>query len=165
MTTLHGSAPSLLRRTEGCVPPEGMIASARDHFKVYIILLEPPCPVRVERSLVCFFEISDMGQRVVTVDQFMAAMASIQRLGHLRHEINSQQMYQAVGVSDVQQLGTILRVIRGLIRGPRGKFRPNWSRPYFIRELTLEGAAWLMDLDGNRFSKPTNVDQLKDYYV
>ncbi|RVW30396.1 hypothetical protein CK203_088856 [Vitis vinifera] len=44
---------------------------------------------------------------------------------------------------------------------PRGKFRPNWSGPYFIRELTPEGAAWLMDLDGNRFSEPTNVDQLK----
>ncbi|RVX18418.1 Pol polyprotein [Vitis vinifera] len=29
------------------------------------------------------------------------------------------------------------------------------------RELTPEGAAWLMDLDGNRFSEPTNVDQLK----
>ena len=58
-----------------------------------------------------------------------------------------------------------MRVIRGLIRGPRGKFRPNWSRPYFIRELTLEGAAWLMDLDGNQFSESTNVDQLKRYYV
>ncbi|KAL6310844.1 hypothetical protein AAG906_036893 [Vitis piasezkii] len=55
----------------------------------------------------------------------------------------------------------VLKVIRGLIRDPRGKFRPNWSGPYFIRELTLEGAAWLMDLDGNRFSEPTNVDQLK----
>ena len=59
----------------------------------------------------------------------------------------------------------VLKVIRGLIRDPRGKFRPNWSGPYFIRELTPEGAAWLMDLDGNRFSKPTNVDQLKRYYV
>ncbi|KAJ9694023.1 hypothetical protein PVL29_009818 [Vitis rotundifolia] len=59
----------------------------------------------------------------------------------------------------------VLKVIRGLIRDPRGKFRPNWSGPYFIRELTLEGAAWLMDLDGNRFSEPTNVDQLKRYYV
>ncbi|RVW61798.1 Retrovirus-related Pol polyprotein from transposon 17.6 [Vitis vinifera] len=58
-----------------------------------------------------------------------------------------------------------LKVIRGLIRDPRGKFRPNWSGPYFIRELTPEGAAWLMDLDGNRFSEPTNVDQLKRYYV
>ncbi|RVW70315.1 Pol polyprotein [Vitis vinifera] len=55
----------------------------------------------------------------------------------------------------------VLRVIRGLIRDPRGKFRPSWSRPYFIRELSPEGAAWLMDLDGNQFSEPTNVDQLK----
>ncbi|RVW21924.1 Retrovirus-related Pol polyprotein from transposon 17.6 [Vitis vinifera] len=29
------------------------------------------------------------------------------------------------------------------------------------RELTPEGAAWLMDLDGNRFSELINVDQLK----
>ena len=32
-------------------------------------------------------------------------------------------------------------------------------------ELTPEEAAWLTDLDGNQFSKPTNVDQLKKYYV
>ena len=51
-----------------------------------------------------------------------------------------------------------MRFIRGLIRDPRGKFRPNWSGPYFIRELTPEGVAWLMDLDGNRLSEPTNVD-------
>ena len=58
-----------------------------------------------------------------------------------------------------------MRVIRGLIRDPRGKFKPSWSGPYFIRELTLEGVACLMDLDGNQFSEPTNVDQLKRYYV
>ncbi|RVW61589.1 hypothetical protein CK203_065330 [Vitis vinifera] len=46
----------------------------------------------------------------------------------------------------------------GLIRDPRGKFKPNWSGPYFIKELTLENATWLMDLDGNRFSEPINVD-------
>ena len=27
----------------------------------------------------------------------------------------------------------VLKVIRGLIRDPRGKFRPSWSGPYFIR--------------------------------
>ena len=52
----------------------------------------------------------------------------------------------------------VLKVIKGLIRDPRGKFRPSWSGPYFIRELSPEGAAWLMDLDGNQFSEPTNVD-------
>ena len=65
----------------------------------------------------------------------------------------------------LQKCDLVLKVIRGLIRNPRGKFRPNWSRPYFIRELTLKGAAWLMDLDRNRFLEPINVDQLKKYYV
>ena len=59
----------------------------------------------------------------------------------------------------------VLKVIKGLIRDPSGKFRPNWSGPYFIRELTSKGVAWLIDLYGNRFSEPTNVDQLKKYYV
>ncbi|RVW86099.1 hypothetical protein CK203_037948 [Vitis vinifera] len=43
--------------------------------------------------------------------------------------------------------------------------RPSWSGPYVIRELTPEGAAWLTDLDGNQFLEPTNVDQLKKYYI
>ena len=64
------------------------------------------------------------------------------------------------------QLGDlVLRVLRGLVTDPRGKFRPNWSELYIVRELTPEGAAWLMDLDGNQFSEPTNVDQLKKFYV
>ena len=65
----------------------------------------------------------------------------------------------------LQRDDSVLMVIRGLIRGLGGKFRPNWSGPYFIMELTPEGTAWLMDLDGNRFSKPTNVDLLKRYHV
>ena len=65
----------------------------------------------------------------------------------------------------LQRGDLVLRVLRGLVTDPRGKFRPNWSGPYIIRELTLEGAAWLMDLDGNQFLEPTNVDQLKKFYV
>ena len=49
-------------------------------------------------------------------------------------------------------------VIKGLIKNPREKFRPSWSNPYIIKELTLKDAAWLMDLDGNQFSESTNVD-------
>ena len=52
----------------------------------------------------------------------------------------------------LQRGDLVLRVLRGLVIDPRGKFRPNWRGPYIIRELTLEGAAWLMDLDGNQFS-------------
>ena len=65
----------------------------------------------------------------------------------------------------LQRGDLVLRVLRGLVTDLRGKFRPNWSGPYIIREFTLEGATWLMDLDGNQLSKPTNVDQLKKFYV
>ena len=65
----------------------------------------------------------------------------------------------------LQQGDLVLRVLRGLVTDPRGNFRPNWSGPYIIRELTPEGVAWLMDLDGNQFSEPTNVDQLKKFYI
>ena len=59
----------------------------------------------------------------------------------------------------------VLRILRGLVGDPRGKFRPSWSRPYVIQKLTPEEAAWLIELEGNQFSEPTNVDQLKKYYV
>ncbi|RVX21626.1 hypothetical protein CK203_002025 [Vitis vinifera] len=182
MTTLHGSAPSLRRRAEGCVPPEGMIASARDILKSTLIHLEPLdlvvesaleimtslstvgplifiwmlclflfrlsfllyhspshilipffvlCRIgplflvliylcgseqrrsafririftlslgivswiRVEGRLVRVSDTPDMDQQVVTVDQFTAAMASIQEaLASLRQEISGQQVHQA----------------------------------------------------------------------
>ena len=65
----------------------------------------------------------------------------------------------------LQRGDLVLRILRGLAGDHRGKFRPTWSGPYIIRELSLERAAWLTDLDGNQFSEPTNVDQLKMYYV
>ena len=65
----------------------------------------------------------------------------------------------------LQKGDLVLRILKGLVGDPRGKFRPSWSGPYVIRELTPEGIAWLTDLDGNQFSEPTNVDQLKKYYV
>ena len=43
----------------------------------------------------------------------------------------------------------VLKVLRGLINDPRGKFRLSWSGPYVIKDLTREGAAWLIDLDEN----------------
>ena len=58
-----------------------------------------------------------------------------------------------------------LKVLRGLINDPRGKFRPSWSGPYVIRDLTQEEAAWLTDLDKNQFTEPVNVDQLKRFYA
>ena len=65
----------------------------------------------------------------------------------------------------LQRGDLVLRVLRGLVTNPRGKFRPNWSGPYIIRESTPKGVAWLMDIDGNQFLEPTYVDQLKKFYV
>ena len=59
----------------------------------------------------------------------------------------------------------VLKVLRRLINDPSGKFRPSWSGPYVIQDLTQEGAAWLTDLDGNQFPKPVNVDQMKRFYA
>ena len=64
-----------------------------------------------------------------------------------------------------QKRDLVLRILRGLVGDSRWKFRPSWSGPYVIWELTPKGVAWLTDLDGNQFSKTTNVDQLKKYYV
>ena len=35
----------------------------------------------------------------------------------------------------------VLKVLRGLINDPRGKFRPTWSGSYVIQDLTREGAS------------------------
>ena len=59
----------------------------------------------------------------------------------------------------------VLKVLRGLIGDPRGKFRPTWSGSYVVRDLTQEGAAWLIDLDENQFMEPVNVYQLKKFYA
>ena len=59
----------------------------------------------------------------------------------------------------------VLKALRGLIGDPRGKFRPSWSGPYVIRELTREEATWLADLDEIQFSEPVNVDKLKKFYT
>ena len=65
----------------------------------------------------------------------------------------------------LQKEDLVLRMLRGFIGDPKGKFRPKWSEPYVILELTLEEAAWLTGLDRNTLLEPTNEDQLKKYYV
>ncbi|RVW90158.1 hypothetical protein CK203_041953 [Vitis vinifera] len=84
-------------------------------------------------------------------------------MGSLRVALE-QQVFEAKP-RPLQKGDLVLRILRGLIGDPRGKFRPSWSGPYVIRELTPEGATWLTDLDGNQFLEPTKVDQLKKYYV
>ncbi|RVW15324.1 hypothetical protein CK203_085592 [Vitis vinifera] len=159
MTTLHGSVPSLRRRAEGCVLLERLPPYTWVHLRAFRASL---VTVRVEGDSVHFFERSDMDQRVVIVDQFTTTMAFIQEaLANLRQDIDMPQAppYLLHGHSEV----TTPTVVHTTV------FEDTHARmdriEQCIRELTLEGAAWLMDLDGNQFSEPTNVDQLKKYYV
>ena len=61
----------------------------------------------------------------------------------------------------------VLKEIRNPMRDPRekGKFKPNWSGPFLIKEIFSGGGVRLVDLDGNLFAEPTNMDQLKRYHV
>ena len=59
----------------------------------------------------------------------------------------------------------VLKQAKMNISDPREKFRPNWKGPYLIKIILSKGAIKLMDYEGNEFSEPTNVDQLKKYYV
>ena len=47
----------------------------------------------------------------------------------------------------------VLKVLRGLISDPRGKFRPTWSVSYVIQYLTRDGATWLKNLDRKLFKE------------
>ncbi|XP_074315532.1 uncharacterized protein LOC141651731 [Silene latifolia] len=59
----------------------------------------------------------------------------------------------------------VLKSVRALLPvDPRGKFKPNWAGPYLVTRILIGGAVPLTDLDGNDFSNPTNLDQLKKYY-
>ena len=63
----------------------------------FILSVDLSSQVRVEGRLVHFFERSDIDRRVVTVDQFTAAMTSIQEaLASLKQEIGSQQSRQPI---------------------------------------------------------------------
>ena len=59
----------------------------------------------------------------------------------------------------------VLKQAKLNVADPRGKFRPNWEGPYLVKTVLPRGAVKLMDSEGNEFSKPTNVDRLKKYYV
>ncbi|RVW13463.1 Transposon Ty3-G Gag-Pol polyprotein [Vitis vinifera] len=93
MTTLHGSTPSPWRRAEGCVPPEG---------EFIVTSLDSPSWIRVGGRLSRVSDQSDqrsdqrdMDSQVVTVDQFAAAMASIQEaIANLGQRIDGQQTQQ-----------------------------------------------------------------------
>ncbi|RVW24892.1 hypothetical protein CK203_079477 [Vitis vinifera] len=78
----------------------------------------------------------------------------------LEHQISERKMTHAfkkrVKPRPLQRGDLVLKVISGLIRDPRGKFRPNWSGPYFIRGVDpkghymVNGSRWKSILGANQ---------------
>ena len=54
----------------------------------------------------------------------------------------------------------VLKEVKAPVYDPRGKFKPNWLGPYIVKTILPGGAAYLMDLDGHKFTEPTNLDFL-----
>nr|CAN79110.1 hypothetical protein VITISV_001311 [Vitis vinifera] len=110
---------------------------------------------------------TEMGSLRVALEQQISETERLRAADHVQayQRKMARAFKKRVKPRPLQKGDLVLRILRGLIGDPKGKFRPSWSGPYVIRELTPEGAAWLTDLDGNQFSEPTNVDQLKKYYV
>ncbi|RVW66403.1 hypothetical protein CK203_065265 [Vitis vinifera] len=90
MTTLHGSAPSLRRRAEGCVPPRsrgGVLSGSGFYSQSGYSFVD-----QSRGQISSGFRYTRYGSAGVTVDQFTAAMASIQEaLASLGREIGGQQ--------------------------------------------------------------------------
>ena len=59
----------------------------------------------------------------------------------------------------------ILKEFWPSIFDPRGKFKPNWPKPYVIKMIMTRGAMKLMELDGEEMVCPVNLDRLCKYYT
>ncbi|XP_074290654.1 uncharacterized protein LOC141617366 [Silene latifolia] len=88
--------------------------------------------------------------------------ANIQHLYQKRIERAFNKKVKPRGINEGD---LVLKSVRALLPvDPRGKFKPNWAGPYLVKKILTGGAVCLTDLDGNDFSNPTNLDQLKKYY-
>ena len=59
----------------------------------------------------------------------------------------------------------VLKETRALVQETNKKLKQNWACPFIIKQIYSREAIRLMDLNANRFTEPTNMDQLKKYHV
>ena len=59
----------------------------------------------------------------------------------------------------------VLKLTRPIMTDPRGKFKLNWEGTYLAKKLVSKQAAILLDLEGNEFREPINMDKLKKYFL
>ena len=59
----------------------------------------------------------------------------------------------------------VLKQSRPLAMDPRGKFRPNWEKPFLVKKIWRNGAIRLTGLERNEFKEPININRLKKYFA
>ncbi|KAA3483439.1 RNA-directed DNA polymerase (Reverse transcriptase), Ribonuclease H [Gossypium australe] len=47
----------------------------------------------------------------------------------------------------------------------RGKWMPNWERPYVVKKVFSRGVLVLIEMDGKNLSNPVNSDSVKKYFT
>ena len=77
----------------------------------------------------------------------------------------ARQFNKRVKPRNIKEGDFVLKEVRAPTTDPRGKFRPNWTGPYFVKTILPGGAVQLADIDGAEFANLTNLDQLKKYYI
>ncbi|KAF8028510.1 hypothetical protein BT93_E1205 [Corymbia citriodora subsp. variegata] len=58
----------------------------------------------------------------------------------------------------------VLLKVHPIILDPRGKFTPNYERPYVVKKVLPSSALILIEMDGHELSKPINIDVVKKYF-
>ncbi|XP_074300211.1 uncharacterized protein LOC141631442 [Silene latifolia] len=98
---------------------------------------------------------------VMLDDQHLNALYHVQLYQkRIKRAFNKKGKPRGISEGDL-----VLKSVRALLPiDPRGKFKPNWAGPYLVKKILSGGAVRLIDLDGNDFKNPTNLDQLKKYY-
>ena len=98
------------------------------------------------------------------------ALLDERRLKAMEHnQAYQQRMARAfnkrIKPRDINVGDLVLQEHKPSIFNPLGKWGPKWVGPYIVRKILSGGAVILMDLDGNEFIKPVNLDRLKKYFA
>ena len=100
-------------------------------------------------------------QLILTNEKILKALYRVQ--GYQRRI--ARAFNKRVKLRNLKGGDLVFKELRAPVFNPRGKFKPNWARPYVIKTLFSGGVAKLMDMDGEELFQPLNIDRLRKHYM
>ena len=82
-----------------------------------------------------------------------------------RHMAHANNKWVKEANQPLKTRDLVLKLVKATNTDPRGKFRPNWEGPFVVKKVLQKGVARIMDMDGNEFMNPINIDKLKRYFI